>query len=382
MATKKDIKDGIELFFSQFKYTAADGTTYLKIDAAINALEDINVSKIAGTTVDVNSGAKSNGTQRFVIATDQPAFSVAGLMSVKFDRTTPGTTNSVATIQGQDGVAGGSGVVGPTTQRMVLAIDVALPSGTNILGKVGIDQTTPGTTNLVQANGNDIDNAAITTNKPLISGGQAVDITTYAPAYTVGDAVTLSFNKLTGGLLVQNANLGYITDSVTAYRGNSIAQTYRSTGFALTAATSATDLMILSGSASKTIRVKRIKISGSHATGLTTPIKILLRNVANSSGTPTVQTIVPLDSNNAVATAVATSYAGVPTTGGLIGNIDTFLISLALVTGTNSAPLLIEFGKEGVQEVILRGVAQSICVNLNAATTAGTFYITFEWTEE
>lgn len=53
-------------------------------------------------------------------------------------------------IAGQAGVAGGSGAVSAATQRTVLAADVALPAGTNILGKVGIDQATPGSTNGVQ----------------------------------------------------------------------------------------------------------------------------------------------------------------------------------------------------------------------------------------
>jgi len=39
-------------------------------------------------------------------------------------------------ISGQVGVAGGSGVVGATTQRVVLATDVGLPAGTNALGTV------------------------------------------------------------------------------------------------------------------------------------------------------------------------------------------------------------------------------------------------------
>jgi hypothetical protein len=83
-------------------------------------------------------------------------------------------------IAGQVGVTAGSGTVDALTQRVVLATDVALPAGTNaigklaansgvdigdvdvaslpalvagsaIIGKVGIDQTTPGTTNLVSA---------------------------------------------------------------------------------------------------------------------------------------------------------------------------------------------------------------------------------------
>lgn len=53
-------------------------------------------------------------------------------------------------IVGQAGVQGDTGVVTAITQRVTLATDVALPAGTNIIGKVGIDQTTPGTTNFVQ----------------------------------------------------------------------------------------------------------------------------------------------------------------------------------------------------------------------------------------
>lgn len=47
---------------------------------------------------------------------------------VTTDRTTPGTTNSVAIISGQDGVAGGAGAVGATVQRVVLATDTTVPT--------------------------------------------------------------------------------------------------------------------------------------------------------------------------------------------------------------------------------------------------------------
>ncbi len=51
---------------------------------------------------------------------------------------------------GGTAVAGGTGVDTAGAPRVSLATNVALPAGTNLLGKVGIDQTTPGTTNLVQ----------------------------------------------------------------------------------------------------------------------------------------------------------------------------------------------------------------------------------------
>jgi hypothetical protein len=56
---------------------------------------------------------------------------------VGIDQTTPGTTNLVS--------IGTNGTVG---------INAALPAGANIVGKFGIDQTTPGTTNLVSIGSN------------------------------------------------------------------------------------------------------------------------------------------------------------------------------------------------------------------------------------
>jgi hypothetical protein len=51
---------------------STDGTS---LDVSIrNANVPTNLQQIAGTAVDVNSGLKSAGTQRVVIATDQPAF--------------------------------------------------------------------------------------------------------------------------------------------------------------------------------------------------------------------------------------------------------------------------------------------------------------------
>lgn len=54
-----------------------------------------NVDKLNGTTIATNSGNKDAGTQRIVIATDQPALTTNGLISVKVDQTTDGTTNKV-----------------------------------------------------------------------------------------------------------------------------------------------------------------------------------------------------------------------------------------------------------------------------------------------
>lgn len=128
---------------------------------------------------------------------------------VGFDQTTPGTTNAVAPISGQAGVAGGSGANGATVQRVTIATDDAVMGGTAdaaatagstgsisaklraisrdivanivlaassaIIGKVGVDQTTPGTTDRVTVGG-----TVLLTSTPTLS---------VAGAYATGDYI-------------------------------------------------------------------------------------------------------------------------------------------------------------------------------------------------
>lgn len=123
-------------------------------------------------------------TNKVSIGTDGVlAAGTALIGKVGLDQTTPGTTNAVAPISGQVGVAGGSGANGATVQRVTIATDDAVMGGTadaaatagstgsisaklralsrdlvanivlaaggNLIGKVGLDQTTNGTTNKV-----------------------------------------------------------------------------------------------------------------------------------------------------------------------------------------------------------------------------------------
>lgn len=81
--------------------------------------------------------------------------------NVRIDQTTPGTTNGVqvnAALPAGSNSIGNIGTVSTVTAvttvstvNAVTAITNALPTGSNIIGRTGIDQTTPGTTNAIQA---------------------------------------------------------------------------------------------------------------------------------------------------------------------------------------------------------------------------------------
>lgn len=174
--------------------------------AASAATVTTNVAQLAGTTTSVNSGTKDNGTLRVVIATDQPALtnkllvtpdsvalpanqsvnvnqfagsnaltgagaggagvprvtvsndSTVGLVAgtaeignVKNSGTFPTQGTDNVTQFGGSNVLTGTGTGGAGIPRVTVSNDstVGLVAGTQIIGRVGIDQTTPGTTNKV-----------------------------------------------------------------------------------------------------------------------------------------------------------------------------------------------------------------------------------------
>lgn len=163
--------------------------------------------------------------------------------------------------------------------------------------------------------------------------------------------------------------------------------TYSSGISALNVANSATDIFTLTGSASKTIRVKRIEVflTVSVALGGSQTIEIVLakRSTANSSGTSTTPTIVPHDSGDAAGTAVVRAYTVNPTLGTLVGAIRCAKITAVSVnTAAPVARQVWDFGLPNSKPIYLRGTSEVLAVNLNGNTlTSDDNAINIEWDE-
>jgi hypothetical protein len=161
--------------------------------------------------------------------------------------------------------------------------------------------------------------------------------------------------------------------------------TYRASITALASAASATDIFTLTGSASKTIRVTRLEISGQQTTAAAAQVIVLVRSTANTGGTSTNPTAVPHDSNSPAASATINAYTANPTTGSLVGNIYAGYVFLA-APGTatvGSDKVVFDYGNRPAQAIVLRGTGQVLAVNLNGVTvTGGAFDINVEWSEE
>jgi hypothetical protein len=163
--------------------------------------------------------------------------------------------------------------------------------------------------------------------------------------------------------------------------------TYSASILGLAAAALATDIFTIIGSATKLVKVVALEVNGVQTTAGAIQAQLIKRSAANTGGTTVAVAGTPHDSNDAAATAVVTAYTANPTTlGAQVGSpIRTRRIFLPLATSVVDAPgARWVFGRRaGEKALALRGVAQTLALNLNGITIAGNnFDITITWTEE
>lgn len=168
--------------------------------------------------------------------------------------------------------------------------------------------------------------------------------------------------------------------------------TYRAVSIGLVPPASATDIFCITGSASRTIKVTGFTVQGIATTAITAPVVVLRRASVDTGGTAAstianpANTIGKSDTQNSAATATLIAYTANPT---IVDTSPTYLaashVSLPLTTG-NASALSLTFGSnlpQFTQQVVLRGIADQVCLNLQAATVlGGSLNITASWTEE
>ena len=113
-----------------------------------DALGRAEVNLISGqSAITGGAGAVGASTPRVTLASDDPAV-VALQIIDDWDEADRAKVNPIA---GQVGVQGASGVVTALTQRVVLATDIALPAGTNYIGRTRLTDGTNDVTTLFDA---------------------------------------------------------------------------------------------------------------------------------------------------------------------------------------------------------------------------------------
>lgn len=180
---------------------------------------------------------------------------------------------------------------------------------------------------------------------------------------------------------------------VTAY-DNSGSILYRQQSYVggVTATASAAGTGVLAnikGSATKTVKVYRIRVLATVATTvIITTFLLAKRTVAGSGGTPVVVSPLGVDTNNTAATATMNLFSALATAGTGGGIIDMQTALIPLTSSTTLTTACIDFvapvGTDGaLQPWVLRGVAESLEIaTLATMTNTPTFGLSAFWTEE
>lgn len=165
--------------------------------------------------------------------------------------------------------------------------------------------------------------------------------------------------------------------------------TYGATSVALVpVAAGATDFFCIGGSATKVIRLQRIRVSGTATTIVNVPLLVMKHASLNTGAASATGTQIPipyaLDSSDAVATATTKAWITanptiVDAAPGIIASSNLQLNLPAAVGNTTT----FDWESRNYNEApTLRSAVQEICLNLNTtAVVAGLLYISVTWTE-
>jgi len=225
---------------------------------------------------------------------------------------------------------------------------------------------------------------------PAITGSGTATISIAASSGSSNGLVTVTqanpalLNTTTTPAVGGNGVVSSTTERVVLAQG----ATYSAATTAKTATTSGTGpFFSICGSATKTIRIQQIYISGTIATtAVYGDVQLRVSSTATSAGTSTTLTQVPHDSTSAAGTATNVKfYTALGTGGTLVGNIAS-MMSFFPVTGTAAnmpAPLEFKWRDTDSQSPVLRGTGQCIEAGFGTAPgTAPTLQVSVKWTEE
>lgn len=159
--------------------------------------------------------------------------------------------------------------------------------------------------------------------------------------------------------------------------------TFRYAGLAVAPVPTPTDFIVIQGSANRTVRVKRVKLTGAATAAGTMPVQLVKRSAVGTIGSAALTPITPAkhDSKDLAPTAVVSTvgtanYTTVGTSAGVIG-ADRLQMT-ALGTGVAANPVIWDFANRIDKPLFLRGASEFLCVNLNGAAVPAGGVIDFE----
>ncbi len=173
---------------------------------------------------------------------------------------------------------------------------------------------------------------------------------------------------------------------------DSVVPSFSVTSIGIVPAAAPTDIFCLTGSATRTIRVKQVRVTGTAGTAINITTYLMKHTVANTGGTKAsteatgLPTLVSMDSSLAAVTATADAYTANPTIDATRAffSAQTHLLPVT-TTAVTASPALWNFDPpSSFSPPVLRGIAQQLCVGYNAVTTpsSGVVSVNMIFTEQ
>jgi len=196
------------------------------------------------------------------------------------------------------------------------------------------------------------------------------------------DASTKTLSKIT-----DPNNSSYLVPKVVEDDALRIKSTFATGALGVTPAATPGVVVEIKGSATKTVRVKKIMFSGVATTAKQWPITVYRGATAIADGTPVTPAITKYDiTNDAAATAVVSHFTANPTSPA--ANPASSVLAVQDVTltapATAAQPLVLDFSRSGEKAVILRGAADTLCISMGggALTNGEKFSYMVMWEED
>lgn len=205
------------------------------------------------------------------------------------------------------------------------------------------------------------------------------------PALVVGLSPNSPIPAGTNSIGTVGLNAGTNAIGTVAITPNTSLATYSACYVGLTTQATPTDIFTVTGSATKTVTINKVQISGTQGTVAMRLFNFITRSSADSGGTCVAATTGPLDQNDAAATASAAGCNPSPTTlGTLSAYVGTSEFVIPATTGVDSTwPQVTKWGEPGSgQGVVLRGTSQQFVINMPASATTTTLNLCVNWTEQ
>lgn len=177
------------------------------------------------------------------------------------------------------------------------------------------------------------------------------------------------------------------TTGVAAANTEGTKATYSYSSISNTPAAAATDILTITGSGSKTVRITKIVVTGNATAQAAFSMLLVRRSTADSGGTSSTPAALKYDTSDGAATAVVTLYTANPASlGTTVGTVKAFRVPL--VINTFAAPgiqtVVFDFTTRNEKGLVLRGTSDILAINGNAGTISAGGVLDFDvtWTEE